>query len=389
MNDMGWYSADFHVHRPIDDVPDLLEAEGLNLGVVFTMWNNNNHWRDKRWPAKGDQMVGPDRLMSILNAEDERGGGAVDACTTCCSVRRWKPRAAGSRLAWTSSSKRRRNATVATSFPWIDVEKPFWWETPVVMALSRPDSIGLVHNHFYSYGVLDNEAWGRPRDEKAYPGAEGFAMSSTEIIYRYWNLGMKVKASAGSASGVLPNPVGYNRLYVKLDEPFALEPFYRNLRQGESFVTNGPMLFFDAWEAPGGDLRITVDVEAREPLEKVEIIANGVVIETFAAPPGKTRLETEVAVRGGLYTWVAARAFSESEHTIRMAHSQPIFFPGTWNLVSGRGLFRGVDRRADPPGPPGREHVRGRGAERASGRDLSRGSGVLRELPVAPSETAP
>ena len=30
-------------------------------------------------------------------------------------------------------------------------------------------------------------------------------------------------APAGSASGVLPNPVGYNRIYVHLDGPFSHE----------------------------------------------------------------------------------------------------------------------------------------------------------------------
>ena len=39
-----------------------------------------------------------------------------------------------------------------------------------------------------------------------------------EIYYHLLNCGLRVAPSAGSASGVLPNPVGYNRVYVHLPE---------------------------------------------------------------------------------------------------------------------------------------------------------------------------
>ena len=338
MNGLGWYSADFHVHRPVEDVPTLLEAEGLNLAVVQTMWNDRDRYAQRAWPRNGVDEVSPDRFLSLLNAEDERGGGAWMLHNLLERIDltghdRWYP----SGVRFIEQAKQQRY--IPNGFPWVEVEKPFWWETPVVMALARPDSIGLLHNHFFSYGMLDDEVWGRPRDRDAYPDSPGFARHSIELIYRYWNLGLQVKASAGSASGVLPNPPGYNRIYVKLDEPMGVEPFYRNLRQGRSFVTNGPMLFTDAWEAPGGELHVALDVESREPLEKVEIVANGVVVETFAAPPNKTKLETEVVLRSGLYTWVAVRAFTENKDTVRMAHSQPIFFPGVWNTSADAAYF--------------------------------------------------
>ncbi len=59
------------------------------------------------------------------------------------------------------------------------------------------------------------------------------------------NLGFRLPPSAGSASGVLPNPVGYNRIYVQLDQPFSVDNWYAAYRDGDSFVTNGPMLFVE------------------------------------------------------------------------------------------------------------------------------------------------
>ena len=41
MQKRGWYSGDFHIHRPVDDVRKLALAEDLNLSVVFTMWKQS------------------------------------------------------------------------------------------------------------------------------------------------------------------------------------------------------------------------------------------------------------------------------------------------------------------------------------------------------------
>src|SRR5262250_3404079 len=47
MVEKGWVSADFHVHRPIEQADLLVKAEDLNLGVFFTMWNKVNLWQGK------------------------------------------------------------------------------------------------------------------------------------------------------------------------------------------------------------------------------------------------------------------------------------------------------------------------------------------------------
>ena len=46
----------------------------------------------------------------------------------------------------------------------VDVEKPFWWDMPVWVATGKIDSMGLANNHQHRDGMLDNEAWGKPRE---------------------------------------------------------------------------------------------------------------------------------------------------------------------------------------------------------------------------------
>ncbi len=330
MNERGWYSADFHVHRPPDDTLTLIEAEDLNLGVVFTMWNKRDLWEGESLPTNPLRAVNDRQLISLLNAEDERGGGAwmfhgLSEKLDLGVPGRWFPIG----LEFIERAKSQRPE--GSDFPWFDLEKPFWIEAPIVMALSPPDSIGLLHNHFNEYGIHASSAWGRARDEEAFPGNEGFVRFTLDLNYRYWNLGFRIPASAGSASGVLPNPVGYNRLYVKLDQPFGVDALYRELRHGQSFATNGPMLFFDAVQQDDGNTAIQIEVESRDPLDRIEVVANGKVIRTLAVPEGATSYSSELAIPTGNYSWVAVRAFAQNDETIRLAHSQPAWLNGEWD----------------------------------------------------------
>ncbi|MEZ5364651.1 MAG: hypothetical protein R2748_20525 [Bryobacterales bacterium] len=99
------------------------------------------------------------------------------------------------------------------------------------------------------------------------------------------------------------------------------------------------MLFFEAFEQPGGSIRVLVDVRSRDPLDRVEVVANGVVIQTFGAPPGKRSFRTELSVAGGLYSWIAVRAFEQSADTVRMAHSQPYWVDAPFGVRSDAEFF--------------------------------------------------
>jgi len=136
---------------------------------------------------------------------------------------------------------------------------------------------------------------------------------------------------SGSACGVLPNPLGYNRVYAKLDGPFSVDSWYDALRDGPSFVTNGPMLFFETVLLAGNKLHLKVEARAREPLDRVEIVANGQVIKQFSPREDKQSFQAEVTIDASGYSWIASRCYLETKSTIRMAHSRPAFLPGAWN----------------------------------------------------------
>jgi hypothetical protein len=330
MRERGWWSGDMHVHRPPEDAPLLLEAEDLNLGVVFTMWNRQNLYAGRAMPAEWTVKTGDWNWMTVTNAEDERGGGAwmLHGLREALGLEAVVPPGKPTTESWDPPGMdfvRKARSQREGLFPWFDLEKPIWWEAPVMMALERPDSIGLLHNHYDQYGMYDNEAWGRKRDMNAFPGPQGFSDYSLQLIYRYWNLGWFVPPSAGSASGVLPNPVGYNRMYVNLQGAFRVDKWYAALKAGRVMVSNGPVLFFDP-KMEGGRLRGRIEVISRDELDRVELVANGKVIQSWK-PAGK-RFRSALDLDVASHSWVAARCYAKNDATVRMAHTGPVQLPG-------------------------------------------------------------
>lgn len=341
MASRGWWSGDLHIHRPPEYAAALLAAEDLNLGAFITMWHAQNFWKGTQIPPSPIEYSTPTEVATLMNAEDERGGGAW----LLPNLRKplWRLGSAGwwypPGLVFIDQAKAQGG--------WFDCEKPIWWETPVMAALERIDSLGVVHNHYNEYGMVANEAWGRPRDQKLYPGPEGFSNYSLGLYYRYLNLGHRYPASAGSASGVMPSPPGYNRVYVLAPGGFGVGAFYAALRAGRSFVTNGPVLTFNVDGKNPGDtinilsaqpLQVVAEAQVREgeAIDRVEIVANGRIVAETSDP----NLEAEVEPQG--YTWLAARCFLKSDVTVRLAHSSPIYLTGpgqNWNSAEDAAYF--------------------------------------------------
>src|SRR5262249_42713342 len=161
------------------------------------------------------------------------------------------------------------------------MEKPFWWDVPMWIANDIGHTIGIANNHQHRSGMMDNEAWGRARDRAAFPGPAGNGLWTQQIYYHVLNCGLRLPPSAGSASGVLPNPVGYNRAYVCIEGELTYEKWCEGLRAGRSFVSNGPLLRARAnGQWPGyvfsADRPISVQLEARldsrDPIDRVELV---------------------------------------------------------------------------------------------------------------------
>ena len=329
----GWWSGDLHVHRPLADIELLMKAEDLNVAPVITWWNDKDLWNGKEIP--GEQVVRFDghRFYSKMGGEDEREGGAVLYYGLA------KPLAIrGASREYPSPIQSLLEAKKETGVH-VDIEKPFWWDVPVWVASGQVDTIGLANNHLCRSVMSETEAWGRPRDAARLPPPLGNAYWSQEIYYQILNAGLRIPPSAGSASGVLPNPVGYNRVYVHLDGEPTYEKWFAGLRAGRSFVTNGPLLRVRAnGEDPGhvfkSEKTLSIDLsatlEGRERVSVLEIIRDGRVERRVPVqdPLGKIEFSSS--------GWFLVRSIADNAQTFRFASTAPFYVEigGTTSRIS-------------------------------------------------------
>ncbi|MGH7246881.1 MAG: hypothetical protein ACREH9_02135, partial [Pseudomonadota bacterium] len=300
MRDRGWWSGDVHIHRLLKDLPALAEAEDLNVSLLTN--RNKQEMFHQPWPADPVIEGSPDRLILLTCAEDERRGGSwiLDGLRKPLALAResgWFPPG----IVYVRQARAQRPPEAV--FPWFDLDMPIWWETPVMMALETPDSLDILHNQFMQYGIDQSEYWGRPRDRAKFPGWQGFVDYSLGLYYRYLNLGFRVPPTAGTGSGVMPSPPGYDRVYARIDGPLTVEKWFAAIRDGHSFVTNGPMLFFQT-KKNGTKIEAAVEARAREPIDRCEIVANGEILKRFPVQPGKRQFRGTFTFDPRSHSWV-------------------------------------------------------------------------------------
>jgi len=294
---------------------------------VISWWNNRNTWTNRALPANPLIRFDNDRFYHLMGGEDERGGGAL----LYFNLRRPLD-ITGAGREYPSSMKFLSEARQRAGV-WVDIEKPFWYDTPVWLASGMVDSIGLAHNHMQRAGVLPNEAWGRPRDRQRFPDPQGNGYWTEEIYYHILNCGLRLPPSAGSASGVLPNPVGYDRVYVHLDGDLGYEKWWEGLKAGRVFVSNGPLLrgrangqlpghVFKAQAGETLDLHVTAALDSRDPVSSLESIKDGRVERAVSYSDWK---RTGSTIRFDKSGWFLIRAMADVPASFRFASTGPFY----------------------------------------------------------------
>jgi TolB protein len=171
-----------------------------------------------------------------------------------------------------------------------------------------------------------------------------FGPAAYELWYRLLNCGFRI--SPGAGTDVFTNWRGINsipglaRQYVHLNGEFSWDRWIERYREGRAFVTNGPLLTFDVNGQPMGSViqapsgqsysaRISAEVQSRMPVEEIEIVQNGRVIESRKVPAGSdtSRIEKEVMVDGS--SWFAVRVAGPPARGLASAparaHSAPVY----------------------------------------------------------------
>jgi hypothetical protein len=163
-----------------------------------------------------------------------------------------------------------------------------------------------------------------------------------EIWYRLLNCGFRLAVSAGSDS--FTNVVdhytpGGGRVYVHSGERLNYEQWVQAYKQGRSFGSNGPMLFFTVnGKEPGEEIRLSQEgarvrvaarVRTQVPIEKVEVVANGQVVASRDAL-GRNEITLDEELKLDRSSWIALRAYGPWDRLVvndlqTFAHTSPVY----------------------------------------------------------------
>lgn len=175
-----------------------------------------------------------------------------------------------------------------------------------------------------------------------------FRRLGLEDFYDFLNLGYKLTASAGSD---LPwgNTIGEVRVYAYTGAKFSADAWFDAMKEGRTFVTNGPMLTLMVDRAmPGEELNVTrnaplrIRARAWAPAvigspKTLDVIAGGEVVRSAQSnDPNKRELQLEFTLRAESGQWIAARV---SSHNGALAHTSPVYV-----LVDGGGFRNGKEQ---------------------------------------------
>lgn len=317
----GWYSGDLDVRRSPKDIELLMRADDLHLAQLLPSEKKHGG----KLPTTGNRVFPFDTNRCYLI-------GPADP-------------------------------------PWRDVRRPTTWELPALIAKDEVDSMEIANAQLQRTGVDANEKGCKPKDPVLFPGFDGVARWGEKVYFHLLECGLRIPPSAGSGSGDTPNPVGYNRVYVHLDDQFSEEAWFAGLRAGRAVITNGPMIrptvegeppghVFQADAGQQVELEVGVNLATREKIDYFEIVQNGRVTHSVRLDDFKKaggRLPKVVFNESG---WFVLRVVTNNPNTYRFAMTAPYYVEiGYERRISRKSVQFFLDWLKEMPGEPNPEAI--------------------------------
>jgi len=251
---------------------------------------------------------------------------------------------------------------------------PFWGHSTFLNLMQHviiPDYVGYQNTIVDSLYPPNTEPFRIVREEGGLAGyahgaGPGFAadlaldnvdfveansMEAMEPLYRAWNCGYRVVASAGEDA--FPNfyrsyIIGSNRVYVNTGPKLEYRKWIADMRAGRSFVSSGPLVIFSVQGKPVGDeirlpagsheLDSEIEVESITPIERVEVLFNNRVVAQEIPRDRPLKLILHKTLAAGRSGWFAVQVRAAfARHPIRRPYPFAATMP-VWVTVGGQAV---------------------------------------------------
>ncbi len=193
-------------------------------------------------------------------------------------------------------------------------------------------------------------------------------LGTAQAWYRFLNIGRTMPATSGTdmmANFYRVPAVGTARAYVPItDAEDAYASAIDRVRAGEGFVTTGPALLFEidgrtpGSAVPQGRQPWSIELISVRPVERLELIVNGQVVQTLEGFGGNGRQRYAGTLDLPSGGWVAVRAMGGQTgwpimSFVQFAHTQPVWIDhvGSTEPIAARAaatdLLKALDYSAD------------------------------------------
>jgi len=353
MRGKGYVNGDIHAHVPIPEKAHAqMRAEDLNAQVLLYVPDQDSPMAiNKHFTGKMDTHSTPGCEIYVGQEIQDWQMGHLNMLGLSKLVPGY-PKVGGTLEYWKSGPNwdltramravREQNGTVV----WPHMSSVPGAQLPIGLALGLVDVIELMT---WSDPTQLPNHWG-PWLNSGMPQAEFPVMRGMDLYYQFLNAGLRVPIAAGTDKLGEEIPLGSNRVYAKVQGPATYDSWLTAVKAGKAFVTNGPILEFEADGAVAGDViefqgtnRVKARVTARSvlPFTTLEIVLNGnpvghktIVIPSNPPKDGLYSMEVETTVELTKSSWLAARVADHPDLKNRIlprdvsvfAHTNPIYF---------------------------------------------------------------
>lgn len=221
----------------------------------------------------------------------------------------------------------------------IEIARPWDRDVPLLLTTGMIDSVQVLSEHLLPDEGRTLTSNIRNPDPVRFKGKKALGRLAEFVYWQMLEAGLHLPPTAGSGfDGKILTQLGYNRVYVLLDESTKRDPeaWWQRLKAGHTIVTNGPLMTCSINGLPPGSriagsgrepipLNIELELTVRDPVEYLDVVFNG-------APIYQARLEDH-AKRGEFPDltinesgWLVLRVVTEHDKSYRMTTTAPFYF---------------------------------------------------------------
>ncbi|MGV8879617.1 MAG: CehA/McbA family metallohydrolase [Sphingobacteriaceae bacterium] len=247
---LGWYSGDVHTHHPLDKpafkkyMLQMAKAEDIHLANVLVMG---------------------DRIQTDFTNEGFGENFRTCLGNVCLVPGQEDPRSDFGHIIALNIDEMARDTAQYNYYDMIFKK----------VHQKKESLIGFAHFAYRGEGVTKGMALYAPNHEINFVELLQNTKINTADYYDYLNMGFRISAAAGS-DFPWGSTIGDGRTFVYTGGKFTADKWFKGLKAGHSFVSNGPAILFEVnGKIPGMEIRATLGTTISLKIKALSNVAIG------------------------------------------------------------------------------------------------------------------